>query len=788
MLYPDNLEQKLGFDKVRKYLETFCESSLGQRFVQKIQFSNDKDGIDKRLAQTDEFVKVIESGELFPNSNYVDISPYFKKVRIENAHLLEEEFFDVILTLKTLNGCLEFFQGRLEEYPVLSELAYPVIFNEDLLWSLDRVFDERGKLKDNASDRLYEIRKGIASEKQRLRNALDRIISHAKREGFTPDDLSITIRNGRMVIPMFAEHKRRIKGLVHGESATGQTVYLEPTEVFEINNEVQELEYAEQREVVRILIELTDELRPEIENLEGIMEYLGLIDFIRAKARYAQSIEACKPQWSDSKGFSWKKARHPILLQSHKELNKEVVPLNIGLDGTNRILLISGPNAGGKSVCLKTVGLLQYMFQCGMLVSADEASEFTLFKDLFIDIGDEQSIENDLSTYSSHLINMKNLLGHVNKKSLFLIDEFGTGTEPQYGGAIAEAILTELNASKGIGVITTHYGNLKEYAEKNQGLINGAMRYDLKNLQPLYELEIGKPGSSFALEIARKIGLPKSTLEHAKKKIGVKQVSFDQMLGQLQSQKQEVDEAEKRIRKRETELNELTHQYQELKLHLEKQEKKILNEAKKEAKGIVKEANKEVEKAIREIKEQKAEKEAVKRQRQKLDALKAKNEVKEELTVAKDEPINVGDYVRVKGQETVGQVTSLKGKDAELKMGSLTSFVKLNRLEKVARKAFKNQGQAQGYSGLDYTAKKADFSTKIDLRGMRAEEVIPVLNKWLDEAILLGANELQVLHGKGNGVLRQITRNHLGSYPEVKSFKDEHADRGGAGVTIVQLA
>ncbi|OEJ99682.1 endonuclease MutS2 [Roseivirga misakiensis] len=788
MLYPKNLESKLGFDKIRLSLQEACESNLGHEFVHKIKFSSDRNLIDKWLSQTDEFVRIIESGDLFPNSNYIDISTYFNKARVENSHLAEEEFFDIVLTLKTLNRCLDFFREKHEDYPVLSELTHPVYFNENLLWSIDKVFDERGKLKDNASDKLYQLRKAIASQRQRLRGSLDRIISHAKKEGYTPDDLSITIRNGRMVIPLYVEHKRRIKGLVHGESATGQTVYLEPNEVFEINNEVQELEYAEQREVVRILTELTDLLRPEIESLQGIMKFLGLIDFIRAKARYALSIEACKPQWSEMRSFDWLKARHPLLLQKHKELNKPVVPLTIGLNGEERIVIISGPNAGGKSVCLKTVGLLQYMFQCGLLVSVDESSTFTLFRDLFIDIGDEQSIENDLSTYSSHLINMKNLLSHVNKKSLFLIDEFGTGTEPQYGGAIAEAILMELNAAKGMGVITTHYGNLKDYADKNAGLANGAMRYDIGNLQPLYELEVGKPGSSFALEIATKIGLPKSTIEQAKRRVGVKQVSVDKMLGELQSQKQAVDKAADRLKSREVELEELTAQYRDLKTHLEKQERKVLNAAKKEAQSIISNANKEVEKAIRVIKEKEADKRVVKAQREKLDDLKSKHQVKEALAKAADNvAIEVGDYVMVKGQETVGQVAAIKGKDAELKMGALTSFVKLNRLEKVNRKAYKKQGQNQSFSSFDYTAKRAGFSAKLDIRGKRAEEVISILDQWLDEAILLDEKELQILHGKGNGVLRQVARNHLSSFKQISSLKDEHVDRGGAGITVVRL-
>lgn len=789
MLYPSNLEAKLGFDKIRELLKESCESNLGKNFIDKIKYSSDQPSIERWLNQTDEFVQIIQAEELFPNSNYIDISPLFGKIRIEDSFLTEEEIFDVILTLKTLNKCLEFFQEKRDQYEVLAELTHPIYFDESLLWSMARVFDERGKLKDNASDRLYEIRKGILSEKQRLRSVLDNIIRKTKKDGYSPDDVSITIRNGRMVIPVWAEYKRKVKGFIHGESATGQTVYLEPTEVFAINNEVQELEYSEQREVVRILMELTGYLRPEIESLKQYMQFLGLIDFIRSKARVAIKLDAKKPQWSEQKSFNWLNAKHPLLLQKHQELDKEVVPLNISLEPKQRILIISGPNAGGKSVCLTTVGLLQYMLQCGLLVSVNEQSTFTIFKDLFIDIGDEQSIENDLSTYSSHLVNMKQLLGHVNKKSLFLIDEFGTGTEPQYGGAIAEAILMELRQSKGLGVITTHYGNLKEFADKNEGLVNGAMRYDLKKLQPLYELEMGKPGSSFALEIAGKIGLPNRTIENAKKRIGIKQVSFDQMLGQLQIQQSELEASEKKVKQRESELDELTEQYAQLKSHLEGQEKKLLNEAKRKANAIIQDANKEVEKVIREIKEKKAEKEAVKKERARLEQLKKETTVQEDFEKAKssDNKIAVGDYVQLKGQDTVGQVVNIKGKDAELSIGALTSFVKLNRLEKVNRKDYKNQGSAKSYSSFDYASKSSSFNSRLDIRGMRAEEVIPKLSTWVDEAIMLGVNEVQIVHGKGNGVLRQVTREHLKSYSEIKSVRDEHADRGGAGVTLVTL-
>lgn len=798
MLYPQNLEQKLGFDKIITKLNEACESSLGQQFVRKIKYSKDQKSIEKWLLQTDEFVKIIQGGELFPNSNYLDITAYLKKAEIENTYLIEEEFFNLILTFKTLDKCLDFFRTHHEDYPELAELTHPILFDDDLLWKLDKRFDDRGKLNDHASDLLFEIRKGIEQEQRRLRKVLDGVLKRAQKEGFTPDDVNITIRDGRMVIPVLAEHKRRIRGFVHGESATGQTVYLEPGEVLEINNEVRELQYAEKREVIRILTELTDLLRPEIENLSGVVQFLGLIDFIRAKARFSIEIEAIKPVWKSEKGFDWTNARHPILLLAHKEQNKEVVPLNIHLDSHNRVLLISGPNAGGKSVCLKTVGLLQYMFQCGMLVPVDEQSEFGIFRDLFIDIGDEQSIENDLSTYSSHLLNMKNLLAHVNKGSLFLIDEFGTGTEPQFGGAIAESILSELKDSKGLGVITTHYGNLKEFADKQPGLINGAMKYDLKRLQPLYQLEIGKPGSSFALEIAEKIGLPKSTLEKAKERVGVKQVSFDQMLGQLESQKYEVDKAEKRIRQKEQELDELTKQYAELKEHLDHQQKRIIRNAKAEAADLIKGANREIERIIREIKEKQAkeDKEAVKALRKNLDELKTKTEPKAapapetpKVTISRAEgAIEAGSYVKIKGQETVARVTSIKGKDAELAIGGLTSIVKMNRLEKVSRKEFRQETKTTEAKGVSLNQKMADFSHKLDIRGFRAEEVIPRLDQYLDEALLLGANELHILHGKGSGVLRQIVRNHLKTYKSVSEMRDEHADRGGAGITIVNLS
>lgn len=793
MLYPDNLEDKLGFNRIRNELIQNCVSNLGVGFVNKIKFSNSKRNIDKWLKQTREFVQILESAVLFPNSNYIDFSSYLKKAQVENTFLNEDEFFDLILSLKTLDECLRFFKAKSIDYPSLSDLTQPIHFDQSIYNQIAAKFDDRGKLKDNASARLAEIRIGIQAEQRRLRRVLDGILKSARKNEFTPDDTSITVRDGRMVIPVLAEYKKRVKGFVHGESSTGQTVFIEPTEVLEINNEVRELQYAEKREVVRILTALTDSIRPHLADFEGYIHFLGLIDFIRAKARFAISIGATVPLWSPNKSFVWNNAKHPILYLTHADLKKPIVPLNIKLTVDNRILVISGPNAGGKSVCLKTVGLVQYMFQCGLMVPVDEDSEFNVFNDLFIDIGDEQSIENDLSTYSSHLMNMREFLNHVSKKSLFLIDEFGTGTEPQFGGAIAEAILNQLNQSSSMGVITTHYGNLKEFADKQVGLVNGAMKYDVVKLQPLYQLEIGKPGSSFALEIAEKIGLPKHTIEEAKSKVGVKQVSLDKLLGQLDSQKIATDKVQKRIRLREQELEETAKQYQELKSHLEQKEKIILRSAKEEAERLIKGANAKIENIIRGIKESQADNEKVKSLRAELEIFKDKKLKPEKIKTEKVEikvtkgDIKIGDHVRIKEQGTIGKVIGMKGKDVEISIGALSSKVKLKRLEKVSRSERKETEKKSITKGVSISDKMANFSHRLDIRGFRVEEVIPRLEQYIDEALMIGANELNILHGKGSGVLREIVRNQLKEYKEVDSMRDEHADRGGAGVTIVKM-
>ncbi|HAA16303.1 MAG TPA: endonuclease MutS2, partial [Cytophagales bacterium] len=576
----------------------------------------------------------------------------------------------------------------------------------------------------------------------------------------------------------------------------------EPAEVLDINNEIRELESAERREIVRILTALTDTLRPHVEGLKASYRFLGRIDFIRAKGKLAVDLDAVAPEFVKAPLVEWYRATHPILLQTHRASGKPVVPLSLRMDQERRIILISGPNAGGKSVAMKTVGLLQYMWQCGLLIPVSEASKVGLFQDIFLDIGDEQSLENDLSTYSSHLTHMRKVITLANKKSLFLIDEFGSGTEPQYGGALAEAILETLHKAKAFGVVTTHYTNLKQFAEQNEGVVNAAMRYDVEALEPLYILEVGKPGSSFALEIARKIGLPKPVLDSATDKVGATHVKVDQTLSQLEKEKKRFESFNEALSTRESRASKAAERYENLADSLEEEKRKIINAAKAEAKRLIQEANANIERTIREIKEAQAEKEATKEARQKLAAeaeslepeaaqppKKKRRKSAPKPEVVDDGPIKLGDSVRIKGQTAVGEVLAIRGKDAEIQIGLLKSTLKLNRLEKISRREARKEEKAVAtrVSGFNINEKRAEFSPNLDLRGQRASEALSLVDQFLDEALLHSMSELRILHGKGDGILRDLVRNTLRKTKFVDRFEDEHADRGGAGVTIVHL-
>jgi DNA mismatch repair protein MutS2 len=806
MLYPQNIEQKIGFDKIRELIAEKCVSSLGRAFVEKIRFSDDYKIIDRLIRQVAEFKLILQTESSFPEQNYIDVSEALARASIEGAFIGEDQFFEIKLSLRTIQQIIHFFKNKDETiYPELKTLtsnSLPVSDNEG--WSgvisqIDRIIDERGKVRDSASPELADIRRRLIAEQSDLRKTLERILRTARNSGWIGDEMSLTIRDGRMVIPILSEHKRKLKGFVHDESATGQMAFVEPAEVLEANNEIRELEARERREIVKILEKLTAFLRPHVPALRKAYLFLGIVDFIRAKAKFALSINATAPLLVENQSLEWYRATHPLLYLAHQKQNKAIVPLSIKLDHDNRIVLVSGPNAGGKSVMLKTIGLVQYMAQCGLLVPASPDSKVGVFKNIFIDIGDEQSIENDLSTYSSHLTNMKHFVNFSNKFTLFLIDEFGTGTEPSLGGAIAESILEQLVRSKAYGVINTHYTNLKVFANKNSGTINGAMKFDAEHLEPMYELEIGKPGSSFALEVAQKIGLPKHVVDNAKRKLGTQQIDFEKLIKELEIERKVFADRNKEFIEKNLQLKNTLEQYNGLKSFLEIEKKKILNDAKAQAKELLKETNRKIETTIKEIREGKADKDITKLIRQELQNFETKElilEKVEEQKPASEEwelengEIAIGSFVRIKGQATIGEILSLKGKDAEIAIGELKTNVKLNRLEKMSRKDFREavkESIKPRMTGIDLNEKMMNFSFNLDLRGKRGEEALGPVDSLMNDAIMLGYPELRIIHGKGDGILRTLIRQHLRSYKQVESMSDEHADRGGQGVTIVKM-
>lgn len=794
MLYPQDIEQKLGFDKIRDLLKGRCSGEQGKRNVDKIRFSSNPELIQKLCSQTGEYMKMVRAAENMPSLNYPEIDAILLKLRVKGIFLETSEMADVLKSLKILHAWSKFFQTKNDEYQQISPLATYIQIEPRLIKLIEESIDEKGQIREHASPELRRIRSEIRKNEQQARRTLDRVIRDTRKSDMSPDDSSLTIRNGRLVIPIKAEYKRSVKGFIHDASASGNIIFIEPAEVLEINNDLTELTYSEKREIIRVLTKLTDEIRTHRENIGQGNRFLGIIDLIKAKSLLSIEFDAIVPVLNKNSKIEWIGAVNPVLQRALLKQEKELVPLNLKLDREERVLLISGPNAGGKSVCLQTVGLLQYMYQCGFPVPLLEGSETIVFKDIFIDIGDEQSIEDDLSTYSSHLKSMNFLIKNAGKLTLFLIDEFGSGTDPQFGGAIAEAILEQLAKSKGMGIITTHYNNLKKMADGYTGLINGRMRFDVKKLEPLYQLEIGKPGSSFALEIAGKIGLPKQLIQSAKKKVGTDAVELDRLLTELEQEKKHFEEQSLKFEKQNSVLEKTIKNYKYLQSDLDEKKKEIMNDAKVEAKNLLKETNQRVENLIRNIKENKAEKEVTKISRDEV--RKFEKEIKIEKVKKKEKEIKViggvissGDFVRIKGQESVGEVIQIGKKGAEVMFGDLKSKIKLNRLEKISKGALKKI-EKENYSpirGIDINKRKANFSQDLDVRGKRAEEALAVLAGFLDDAILFGCSNVRIIHGKGDGILRDIFREELKSYREVRNYHDEHADRGGSGITIVEF-
>ncbi len=833
MIYPQNFEQKIGFDQIRQLVKGKCLSTLGMERVDEMAFSDDYREIDRRLEQVMEFISILQGEDDFPSQYFFDVRSSLKRIRVEGLYMDESELFDLRRSLETIRDVVRFLRQTDDEedeeahspYPALYELAGEVMVFPMLIARINDILDKFGKVKDNASPELLRIRRELAATTGSISRSLNSILRTAQAEGYVEKDVTPTMRDGRLVIPVAPGMKRKIRGIVHDESATGKTVFIEPAEVVEANNRIRELEGEERREIIRILTDFSSVVRPHVPALLQSYEFLAEVDFIRAKALWGMETGSGKPSLEERQVVDWFDAVHPLLQISLAKHGKKVVPLDIELTREQRILLISGPNAGGKSVCLKTVGLLQYMLQCGMPVSMNERSHAGVFRHIFIDIGDEQSIEDDLSTYSSHLTNMKNMMKYCDGQSLILIDEFGGGTEPQIGGAIAEAVLKRFNQKGTFGVITTHYQNLKHFAEDHEGVVNGAMLYDRHEMRALFQLQIGNPGSSFAVEIARKIGLPEDVIADASEIVGSEYIQSDKYLQDIVRDKRYWETKRQNIRRREKQMEETIARYERELEELDRSRKEILKKAKEDAGRLLEESNARIENTIRTIKEAQAEKERTREVRQdladfrrqveeadkaameekiarKMDRLREKQERRKERKerqgnepsvqpVVKVKPIGAGDYVRIKGQTSVGQVMELNGKNAVVMFGLMKTNVKADRLERAdAPKQTNTMAKATFVSSETQDRmyeKKLNFKQDIDVRGMRGDEAVQAVTYFIDDAILVGVSRVRILHGTGSGILRTLIRQYLATVPGVAGFKDEHVQFGGAGITVVDL-
>jgi len=806
VISPANFEEKTGFDVIRRMLGGYCLGQGGKTRVAGISFNNNPDEINTELEITEEFRTLLLTVFGYPASEYFDLEEDLNLILIPGTFLPTETLVLLRTSYSGYCNCKIFISDTSASlFPQLHLLIAGQHIEPGIISGINRVLDMEGNIRDNASPGLLEIRKSLSRMIHQIDKKIAQALTQAKLDKYVPADTEIAIRDGRAVIPVNAYNKRKISGVIIDESASGQTSYIEPTEVFEMRNSIKELELAGRREIVKILIALAGELRPYIEHLKESIDFSSRLDFLRAKALLAIETGAMKPVLKNKQSFSWIQARHPLLMLSLRKQKREIIPSDISLDEKNRILIISGPNAGGKSVLLKTVGLLQYMLQCGLLIPVLDTSEAGFFDHIFIDIGDQQSIENDLSTYSSHLLNIKNLLGIANASTLFLIDEFGGGTEPQSGGAIAEAVLETLNEKKAFGVVTTHYANLKLLASNHIGFVNGAMLYDTKKMKPLFVLKTGRPGSSFAFEIALNISFPKDVLEKAGDKVGHAKLDFDKQMQDLEAEKLELSRKEKQLEQADEMLNGLINRYTSLKEELDLSKKEILEKASNEAKSILNKSNQIIEKTIREIKQSQADATRTKQLRTdikefaekvvEIPLVEIEKEIEKEfvtpLIAEPGKPVVLGSRVRMKGQQESGEVTEIHGREATVAFSTVTLKVKTESLEvvsgKIQAKQSVNRGVAYQNMVNDMNSRMANFRITIDVRGKRADETESFIQKYIDEAIMLHVSEVSILHGKGNGVLRNIIRNYLLGVPEVKHFEDASLETGGSGITQVTL-
>ena len=850
MIYPKTFEDKIGFNEIRTLLRERCLSSLGKEEVDKITFMDNVKAINTQLSRVREFRRLQEEEENFPLNYFFDVRQSVARLRLEGTHMEEDELFDLRRSLGTVNDIVTYLNRTDEDaavaatddgwrkdpvypYPALHELAEGVVTFPQILQRIDQILDKFGKIRDTASPELLNIRRELAKVEGSISRTLYSILRSAQSEGLIEKDVTPAMRDGRLVIPVVPTMKRKIKGIVHDESASGKTLFIEPTEVVEANNRVRELEAEERREVIRILTEMAKVIRPHVPQILDSYKLLAQVDMLRAKTELAKLIEGIEPEVGKYPHIDWIGATHPLLRLSLQKQGKKVVPLEITLTRNKRMLIISGPNAGGKSVCLKTVGLVQYMLQCGLSVPMSERSQTGIFQNILIDIGDEQSIEDDLSTYSSHLTNMKNMMKSANDRTLILIDEFGTGTEPQIGGAIAEAVLKQFCIKRAYGVITTHYQNLKHFADSHEGVVNGAMLYDRHQMQALFQLQIGQPGSSFAIEIARKIGLPEQVIHDASEIVGSDYIQSDKYLQDIVRDKRYWESKRQTIHQREKQMEQTIAKYESEISDLAKSRKEVLAKAKERAEELFKESNKKIENVIREIREKQAEKEETKKLRDSLKDFKEgisdmdkqaeddkiarkmaqilrrkenkKNRKKGDPSSSgqdKDNtsaattlstvsaPLKEGDTVRIKGTTSVGKIESIQGKNATVIFGDLRSTTSLKKLEHATApkreepRPFMTVGR-QTRETID--EKKLNFKQDLDVRGMRGDEALNAVMYFIDDATLVGMSRVRILHGTGTGILRQLIRQYLATVPAVTSYKDEHVQFGGAGITVVDL-
>lgn len=824
MIYPSDFESKIGFDSIRIYISEKCRCAMGRELASEMSFSTDYDEILSRLRRVEEMMSIIKGNLSLVLDPVHDAIPWLNEIRAAGAFMSAERLFKLNGMLSLMKEVKDFFsKGEEDEdaegnrFPFLKELGSEIALFPLLSSDIERCINKFGEVKDSASPELAEIRKAMRGASGSMQRAMRRVLDNAVSKGLIDKDVTPSVRDGRLVIPVSAANKRGIPGILHDESATGKTVFIEPSEVVEAGNRLRQLEMDERREIVTILRTISDDIRPYIDELASSIRVLGEFDFIRAKAEFAVEVDAQMPVVEKEPLIEWYHAVHPGLLLALRSQNRSVVPLYLTLSSENRILIISGPNAGGKSVCLKTVAIIQYMMQCGVMPTVHYNSHLGVFRNLLIDIGDEQSFENDLSTYSSHLKNMKFFLNNTDKRTLFLADEMGSGTEPQIGGALAQAILKSLGSRGCRGVVTTHYQNLKTFADQEPGFVNGAMLYDREHLQPTFQLSIGTPGSSFAIDIASKIGLPKDLIEEAKEIVGSDYVSLDKYLSEIQRDRRYWANKRQNIREKEAKLDNLLSKYEETAGDLKTQRKTILNEAKKEAKEILATANAKIERTILEIRKAEAEKEKTKQLRKELDEFKKDLEnpdtdsdkkqndllkplrhksrkskekpVEKKVTVAPKE-LKKDDYVKMKDGNTVGQILSVDGKNAEVAFGALRTIVAVSKLEassKPKQSALSTASTLSSSTISDSRSRQLNFKNEIDVRGMRADEALQAVTYFIDDALQFGSSRVRILHGTGHGILKTLIRVQLRANNAVRHFEDEDVRFGGAGITVVDL-